>query len=71
MLAGGLEWQWSKMQVTTTVKHRMRIFGKFSQFWSGKCILQEVLDMPKAKQDLGLFLGVMILTNIKFQLLEF
>ena len=36
-----------------------KIFGKFSQFWSGKSILQEVLGMPKANQDLGLFLGVM------------
>ena len=36
---------------------------KFSQFWPGKSIFQEVLDMRKAKQDLGPFLGVMILTN--------
>ncbi len=30
----------------------------FSKLFSGKCNLEEVLDMPKANQDLGLFLGV-------------
>ena len=47
----------------TTPDFINKIFRKFSQFWSGKSSLQEVLDMPKANQDLGLFLGVLILTK--------
>ena len=34
-----------------------KIFGKFNQLWSGKSILQEVIDMPTANKNLGLFLG--------------
>ncbi len=44
-----------------------KIFGKFRQWPSGKSSLQEVLDMPKAKPDLSLFLVVSILTKMKIE----
>ena len=45
-------------------KNIQLLYFELIKFDSICAILQVVLDMPKANQDLGLFLGIMILTVV-------